>query len=154
MGMSWRRVAVALLLLLTGCGAMRSIVSPSSGTVSSLWPDVPPFPEANKADLPLPNAARIVIESTVPGRLDAIAYGTPKLPPDVMAYYTVDRMSAAGWSPGSTGCVGDRQSPDGGFCFFVRKTGEKTINMIVVISRDAKDKPTSIYYVRVDPTVK
>jgi hypothetical protein len=124
------------------------------GTVSSLWADVPPFEGSVKAELTLPTPVKLLIQSVTNGRFDFIAYTTPKLPAQIQAFYTIDRMKTYGWNATSTGCIGDKNSVEGGLCIFTRKDGNRDITLIIVLSHD--DPPntlTSIYYARTDTTL-
>ena len=50
-----------------------------------------------KANLQLPLAAQIGLNAALQGKFNFIAFTTKKLPADVQAFYTKDRMRAAGW---------------------------------------------------------
>ena len=50
----------------------------NSGTVSTLWPDVPPFAGAKKAELSIPLGARIMIRAAMQGKVNFIAFTTEK----------------------------------------------------------------------------
>src|SRR5882762_8754630 len=49
---------------------------PKAGTVSSLWPDVPPFPSATKSDLEIPLGARLALRAFMKGKMNFIAFST------------------------------------------------------------------------------
>jgi len=142
------------MAMLSGCGAVRSLVGPATGTVANLWPDVPAYPTATKADLGMPVPVQLLLQSATGGRFDLIAFTTPRTPPEIVAFYTLDRMRQMGWAANSTGCVGDKNSPDGGICIFTRKEGIKDITLAIVISKDdPPSRNTSIYYARADTTL-
>ena len=138
------------LLTLPACGIVNAITGGNSGTVQQLWLDVPQLPESTKAELSLPLPVRLVLQQALPGKFDFIAFTTSKLPFDVINYYSVERMKVSGWNADSAGCVGEKSSADGGFCLFTRKTAAGEQRVAVVISKDGKDKPTQIFYARVD----
>ncbi len=147
-------VVMTWVLILSGCGAARSLIGPATGTVATLWPDVPAFAAATKADLGLPVPVQLLIQSATGGRFDVIAFTTPRPPPEIVAFYSVDRMKTLGWAANSTGCIGDKNSPDGGICVFSRKEGVKDITLAIVISKDdPPSRNTSIYYARADTTL-
>ncbi len=147
-------VMMIWVLMLSGCGAARSLIGPATGTVATLWPDVPAFAAATKADLGLPVPVQLLIQSATGGRFDVIAFTTPRPPPEIVAFYSVDRMKTLGWAANSTGCIGDKNSPDGGICVFSRKEGVKDITLAIVISKDdPPSRNTSIYYARADTTL-
>ena len=147
-------VVMTWVLMLSGCGAARSLIGPATGTVATLWPDVPAFAAATKADLGLPVPVQLLLQSVTGGRFDVIAFTTPRPPPEIVAFYSVDRMKTLGWAANSTGCIGDKNSPDGGICVFSRKEGVKDITLAIVISKDdPPSRNTSIYYARADTTL-
>src|ERR1051325_799900 len=80
----------------------------NSGTVSALWPDVPPFAGATKADLEIPLGARLMIRGMMQGKINFISFRTDKPAQEVKDFYSNDRMKTAGWSPNNKeGCIGD-----------------------------------------------
>src|SRR5712692_5909524 len=102
-------LAVALMLGAVGsCRMVETLTgNPSAGTVSSLWPDVPPFEGATKADLEIPLAARLIIRTVMNGKINFIAFSTSKSAQEVQDFYSNERMKAAGWTPNEKGCIGD-----------------------------------------------
>ena len=124
------------------------------GTVSSLWPDVPPFAGAKKADLKIPLGARLILRAAMQGKINFIAFTTDKSAQDVKDYYSVDRMKAAGWTPNDKGCVGDTEDKksQGAVCFFTRKDGDKQEGLAIIVGEDDKTKQTQIFYARIDMT--
>src|ERR1041385_3167845 len=80
----------------------------NAGTVSTLWPDVPPFEGATKADLEIPLGARLIIRAMSQGAVNFISFRTSKTAQEVKDFYTNDRMKPAGWDPHDKGCVGAR----------------------------------------------
>ena len=127
---------------------------PKAGTVSSLWPDVPPLDGAAKADLEIPLGARLVIRAMMQGKINFIAFTTDKSAQDVQNFYSNDRMKAAGWTPSDKGCIGDTEDKDshGAVCLFKRKDGKKEEGLAIVLAQDEKTKKTEIFYVRIDLT--
>src|SRR5215510_4581104 len=81
----------------------------NAGTVSALWPDVPPFQGATKADLEIPLGARLMIRGLMQGKVNFISFRTDKTAQEVKDFYSNDRMKAAGWTPSDKGCVGDTE---------------------------------------------
>jgi hypothetical protein len=126
--------------------------NPKAGTVSSLWPDVPPLAGATKADLEIPLGARLAIRALMQGKINFIAFTTEQSPQDVQAFYSNDRMKAAGWTPSEKGCVGDTEEKDthGAVCFFKRKDGTKEEGLAIVLAQDEKTKKTEIFYARIE----
>jgi hypothetical protein len=126
----------------------------NAGTVSTLWPDVPPFEGATKADLEIPLGARLMIRAFSQGAVNFISFRTSKSAQEVKDFYTNDRMKNAGWTPHDKGCVGDTEdSPNhGGMCLFVKKAADKEELLAIVIAQDEKLPETNIFYARIDTT--
>ena len=127
---------------------------PSAGTVSSLWPDVPPLAGATKTDLAIPLGARLAIRAMMQGKLNFIAFTTDQTSQAVQDFYSNTRMKAAGWTPSDKGCVGDTEDKGshGAVCLFKRKDGKKEEGLAIVLAQDDKTKNTDIFYVRIDLT--
>ena len=147
---------LALILLLAVGVSCRFVESlggnPKAGTVSSLWPDVPPLAGATKADLEIPLGARLAIRAMMQGKINFIAFTTDQSAQDVQNFYSNERMKAAGWTPSDKGCVGDTedQKSQGAVCLFKRKDGKKEEGLAIVLGQDEKTKKTEIFYVRIE----
>jgi hypothetical protein len=166
--------SAAVMLALSGCGMIQRQVENrvgeaigiggNAGTVAALWPDVPPMEGATKQDLDLPFAMKAVIQGMMRAsasqsnvqldRFDFIAYKTAKTPDDISAFYTKQRMTAAGWNSGDTpGCIAGGATAGaaagGGFCFFGKQpTAGSGDALIIAMARDEKATATDIWYVR------
>jgi hypothetical protein len=149
---------LALILVLAvgiSCRFTESLTGdPKAGTVSSLWPDVPPLSGATKADLEIPLGARLAIPARMQGKINYIAFTTYQSAQNVQHFYSNERMKAAGWTPSDKGCVGDTEDKDshGAVCLFKRKDGRKEEGLAIVLAQDEKTKKTEIFYVRIDVT--
>src|SRR5882724_5003925 len=146
---------VLVLAVGISCRLAESLTGdPKAGTVSSLWPDVPPLAGATKADLEIPLGARLAIRALMQGRINFIAFTTDQSPQDVQNFYSNDRMKAAGWTPSEKGCVGDTEDKDthGAVCLYKRKDGKKEEGLAIVLAQDEKTKKTEIFYARIDVT--
>jgi hypothetical protein len=134
--------------------AERLTGDPRAGTVSSLWPDVPPLAGATKADLEIPLGARLAIRAMMQGKINFIAFTTDQSAQEVKAFYSNDRMKAAGWMPSDKGCIGDTEDKEshGAVCLFKRKDGTKEEGLAIVLAQDEKTKKTEIFYARIDLT--
>jgi len=148
---------LALILVVAvgvSCRLAESLTGdPKAGTVSSLWPDVPPFEGATKADLEIPLGARLAIRALMQGKINFIAFTTDQTAKDVQAFYSNDRMKAAGWTPSEKGCVGDTEEEKdthGAVCFYKRKDGKKEEGLAIVLAQDEKTKKTEIFYARIE----
>jgi len=128
----------------------------NAGTVSALWPDVPPFQGATKADLEIPLGARLMIRGLMQGKVNFISFRTDKPAEEVKNFYSNDRMKAAGWTPTDKGCVGDTEDTKnhGAICFFSRKDGGKEEGLAILVAQDEKLPETNIFYARIDTTKK
>ena len=149
---------LALILVLAvaiSCRFVETLTGdPKAGTVSSLWPDVPPLAGATKADLEIPLGARLAIRAMMQGKINFIAFTTDQSAQDVQDFYSNQRMKAAGWTPSDKGCVGDTEDKDsqGAVCLFKRKDGNKEEGLAIVLAQDEKTKKTEIFYARIDVT--
>ena len=147
---------LALILVLAvgiSCRLAESLTGdPKAGTVSSLWPDVPPFEGATKADLEIPLGARLAIRALMQGKINFIAFTTDRSPQDVQAFYSKDRMKAAGWTASDKGCVGDTEDKDthGAVCLYKRKDGKQEDGLAIVLAQNEKTKKTEIFYARIE----
>ena len=126
----------------------------NSGTVSALWPDVPPFEGATKADMEIPLGARLFIRGMMRGKLNFISFKTNKTAQEVKDFYSRDRMKAAGWNSDEKGCVGDTEDSKnhGAVCLFQRKDAGKDEGLAIIVAQDEKLPETNIFYARVDMT--
>ena len=154
-----KRKTIAVLLsvamfLTMACGILNNLTGGGAGTTANLWPDVPAFEGATKADLDLPLPAKLAVQAMFQGKLEFIAYTTSKTPQDVVNFYTADRMKASGWTTESVGCTGDTSgsSNQGAFCFYGKNEEGKDIGLAIVVTQDDKTKQSQIFYVRIDVT--
>ena len=150
-------ILALILVLAVGLScrlAERLTGDPKAGTVSSLWPDVPPLEGATKADLEIRLGARLALRAVMQGKINFIAFTTDRSATDVQAFYSKERMRAAGWTPNDKGCIGDTEDKDnhGAICFFQRKDGNKEEGLAIVVAQDTKTKQTEIFYARIDLT--
>ena len=148
-------ILTLILVLAVGvsCRLAESLTGdPKAGTVSSLWPDVPPLEGATKADLEIPLGARLAIRALMQGKINFIAFTTDQSPQDVQNFYSNDRMKAAGWTPSEKGCVGDTEDKDthGAVCLYKRKDGKKEEGLAIVLAQNEKTKKTEIFYARIE----
>jgi len=149
---------LALLLLFSvvvSCRMVESLTGgEKAGTVSNLWPDVPPFAGATKTDLQIPLGPRLALRVAMQGKVSFIAFTTSKSAQDVKDFYTADRMKASGWTPNERGCTGDTedQKNQGAVCFFQRKDGDKQEGLAIIVAENEKTKQTDIFYARIDMT--
>jgi len=149
---------LALFLMLGAVISCRMVESLSGGekggTVSTLWPDVPPFEGATKADLQIPLGPRLILRAATQGKINFIAFSTNKPAQEVKNFYTADRMKATGWTPHDKGCLGDTedQKDQGAVCLFKRKDGDKEEVLAIIVAENEKSKQTDIFYARIETT--
>lgn len=126
----------------------------NAGTVSQLWPDVPPLEGATKADIEIPLGVRLMIRAMAQGKVNFISFRTSKSAQEVKDFYSNDRMKAAGWFANDKGCTGDTEDTrnHGAVCVFSRKDGGKQEALAIVVAQDEKLPETSIFYARIDTT--
>jgi len=126
----------------------------SAGTVSNLWPDVPPFAGATKTDVEIPLGARLVIRTMFQGKVNFISFRTDKSAQDVKDFYSPERMKAAGWNADKKGCTGDTEDSKnhGAICLYQRKDGGKEEGLAIIVAQDEKLPETNIFYARIDTT--
>ena len=128
----------------------------NAGTVSELWPDVPPFQGASKADIEIPLGIRLLIRGMTQGKVNFISFRTDKTAQEVKDFYSNDRMKAAGWAANDKGCTGDMEDKKnhGAICVFSRRDGGKEEGLAIVVAQDEKLPETNIFYARIDTTQK
>jgi len=148
---------VILLLLSVGLSCKlseRLMGDKNAGTVSNLWPDVPPFAGATKTDVEIPLGARLLIRTMSQGKLNFISFRTDKTAEEVKNFYTKERMKAAGWSADEKGCTGDTEDMKnhGAVCLFQRKEAGKQEGLAIIVAQDEKLPETNIFYARIDMT--
>jgi hypothetical protein len=126
----------------------------NAGTVSQLWPDVPPLEGATKADLEIPLGVRLMIRTMAQGKVNFISFRTNKTAQEVKDFYSNDRMKAAGWLANDKGCTGDTEDTKnhGAMCLFSRKDQGKEEALAIIVAQDEKLPETNIFYARIDAT--
>ena len=147
---------LALFLLLGAVVSCRMVESLSGGekggTVSALWPDVPPFAGATKTDLQIPLGPRLILRAATQGKINFIAFATTRTAQEVKDFYTADRMKAVGWTQHDKGCIGDTEDKknQGAVCLFQRKDGDKQEVLAIIVAENEKTKQTDIFYARIE----
>ena len=126
----------------------------NAGTVSALWPDVPPFQGATKTEIEIPLGMRLLIRGMTQGKVNFISFRTDKPAQEVKDFYSNQRMKTAGWAANDKGCTGDTDDTKnhGAVCLFTRKDGGKEEGLAILIAQDEKLPETNIFYARIDTT--
>jgi hypothetical protein len=130
-------------------------------SVSEIWSDVPLMDGMTKVNTDLPLPAKLAIQAFIKtasqgeGGLDFIAYTTSKTTEDVVSYYTVEKMQAAGWDmQDQTGCTGSSEistSVPGAFCFFGKQASESNQTFLsIFVTPDSKSGQTQVFFIRVE----
>ncbi len=144
----------AALVFTSACGIVSALMGGGggAGTVSELWSDVPRIDGLTKADLDLPIAARLMIQATTQGRINFISFTTDKDPQELVEYYTVDRMTQAGWNNTDvTGCMADTGVNDvAALCLFGK--GETVMQelLAIVAAINEQSGKTEVFFARID----
>ena len=147
------------LVLLLGVGlscklSERLMGDKNAGTVSALWPDVPPLAGATKTDMEIPLGARLLIRTMFQGKLNFISFRTDKTAQEVKDFYSEERMKVSGWTADKNGCTGDTEDSKnhGAVCFYQKKEGGKDEGLAIIIAQDEKLPDTNVFYARIDIT--
>lgn len=157
----------ALLVIATmACGLTSGVSNlvgggKNSGTVTQLWSDIPPMDGLEKANLDLPLPARLAIQGLVKsgskgeGNLDFISFTTTKSASDIASFYTMDKMTAAGWTlQDQSGCqdISSDTSSTAGICFFGKENQSDHTGsyLVIFITQDSKTKQTQVFFLRID----
>ena len=164
-------VLVSALVVIMGCGMVDSLLNqavPSGGTAADLWPDVPKMDGMTKSNIEMPLAIRLIAQAAIKtaaassgdsnAGMEFIVYTTAKTPDDLAAFYTKERMQAAGWNdPDMPGCTGENPGSSGsanagGLCLFAKQEGGKGSLLAIIAAEDAKTKQTQLFFTRVSGT--
>lgn len=163
-------LASVVFVALLGCGLTDQLVANTVGgakgnTVSNLWTDVPPIPGAQKQNLDLPIPVQLAIQGLIKAsassndvkldQFDWIAYSTTQTPQQVGAFYSKEKMAAAGWNAKDAGgcSIGGDANASGGICMFGRgkaTANERGSGLFIIVAQDDKTKQTQLYFVRLE----
>lgn len=170
-----RKIAVFTILLAvvlagSGCSMIGAVTGTNSTgnltTTTQLWPDVPKMDglTLSKVDMPLP--VKLLMntmfgnigllnqpgQDRTTGKVDWIAYSTPQAPDAIKAYYTPEKMTAAGWQQtDQSTCVtgADQGVPGVGlFCVFEKAEGGQQTQLVIIAAPDDTTKQTNVFFLR------
>ena len=146
--------------------SIANTVGGSANSVSSLWSDVPKMSGMTQTSQALPVTAKLLIQSYISaaskgqGSLDFIGFTTNQTPADVANYYTIDRMTAAGWSTSDqigcstfdTGTATPGSNSSSAICIFARDEGNNKGALLAIFATPNSDNAsqTDIYFARVE----
>jgi hypothetical protein len=149
-------VLILALSALAACGG-------GGGSASSIWPDVPTPPGAEKSDIRLPLPMRLLIQTAVRAsargenvdvdKFDFVGYTTTQSPQQVAEFYSTERMSEAGWNAAegmNCNAAMTEQGSGGGFCMFAKEDGNQQSLLLITTARGDNDRETNIFFVRFD----
>jgi hypothetical protein len=159
---------IAIVTLACGLSSVTNLVGGNASSVSSMWSDVPVMDGLSKTSLDLPLEAKLLIQGYISaaskgqGNIDFIAYTTGKSPTDVSDYYTVDRMTQAGWAtsdqPGctsydmGTSTSGSSSTSNGALCFFAKDEGNNKGVLLAILAAPDSNKAgqTDVFFARIE----
>ena len=151
MRLSASLLALALLLAVAlSCNlAERLGGNDESVMVTSLWPDVPPFPGATKTDVKLPLPMRIIFSRVMKGKMAFITFRTDKSPQEVKDFYSGNSMTEAGWARQNDSCFQDTENMQtgGSLCSFT-KAQQKNDGLGIMVQPESAG--SNIFYIRID----
>jgi hypothetical protein len=158
---------VALAFASLACGAIDTVLGNLMGgedetlqAISELWSDVPPMDSmttSQQIEMPawLKALARPIMDGMMRGLNDGKEAGhwdwtafslSGKLPADVQAFYTPERMTSYGWQQADAACMPIAEQ--GVLCSFVKEEAGKTTGLIIIAATDEQKKETSLFFLR------
>jgi hypothetical protein len=151
-----------MLMFSLGCGIVNSMLglTNSAGTVSELWPDVPPLEGTTKANLEMPLAFQLMIKAMTQGGVNYIAFTASQTPDEIKGFYTAELMQSNGWKvvdmegneTGQQSCVGDQSDAGnaGALCLFSKEENGKETLLAIVIAQNGETKQSDVFYARIE----
>jgi len=155
----WALIAIMTLSCGLTSGISGLVNGSKTSSVEALWPDVPAMDGMSKASLDLPLAAKLAIQGFIKsssqgeGSVDFISFTSTKTVTDLTDFYTITRMSDAGWKlQDQSGCSGDQSGTTAGaVCFFGKTTSDNSGSFLVIFAgNDSKTSQLQIFFMRVD----
>ncbi|MFN4294763.1 MAG: hypothetical protein ACK4JD_11595 [Thermoflexales bacterium] len=155
-------IALAFTLLVTsGCGLIGSLVGGGGARAGAMWADVPVMEGMTKENIDLPLPVRLAMQAFVRAsvasegvRIDnfeVVAFTSAKTPDDVKAFYTNERMQAAGWNmadqPGCSG-ASDASSIGATFCLFGKQNPTNQSVLILAATRNEGETTMTVFFMR------
>ncbi len=153
-------IALAFALLVTsGCG----LFGESGGTqAGAMWADVPVMEGMTKENLDLPLPVRLVVQALVRAsgasegvRIDnfeVVAFTSAKTPDDLKAFYTNERMRAAGWDiadqPGCSSVSDTSSAGAATFCLFGKQNPTNKSFLVLAATRNEGETTMTVFFLR------
>lgn len=165
--MKSKLISIALtcvMFVASGCGTISSLVGGGGGSkAAALWSDVPAMEGMTQDHIELPLPIKLAAQAFIRAsgasegvRLDnfeIVSFTSAKTPEDVRAFYTNERMQAAGWNAtDQPGCAGatDQQLAGGTFCLFSKRGASNESFLVIVAARDQNDARMNLFFLRFD----
>ncbi|GIV84299.1 MAG: hypothetical protein KatS3mg052_1306 [Candidatus Roseilinea sp.] len=156
-------IALACVLLVTsGCGPIGSLLGGGGGAqAGGMWADVPVMEGMTKENVDLPLPIRLAVQALVRAsassegvRLDnfeVLTFTSAKTPDDIKAFYTDERMRAAGWDmAGQPGCTGMNNASSAGatFCLFGKQNPANKSLLVLAATRNENETTMTVFFMR------
>jgi hypothetical protein len=152
-----------VMIMMTGCGFVGSLVGGSTTKAAALWADVPAMEGMTQENIDLPLPIKLAAQGLIKAsgasegvrvdNFEVVAFTSAKTPSDVQAFYTQERMKAAGWNASDQpGCLGatDQQLAGGMFCMFGKQGATNESFLIIVATRDENKPQMDLFLLRFD----
>lgn len=165
--MRTKTIAISIALTFTlfvtsGCGLIGSLVGEGGGTqVGAMWADVPVMEGMTKENLDLPLPVRLAVQALIRAsgasegvrvdNFEIITFTSAKTPDDVKAFYTNERMQAAGWNMADQpGCssMSDTSSAGATFCLFGKQNPTNQSLLVLAATRNENETTMTVFFMR------
>lgn len=153
----WITLLGTLMFALLACDVMGAIPGlPGASKPQTMWSDVPAFEGATQ-DPKDALATGIFNQSQADqkSKAETLLFRTSKIPADVAAFYTDERMKQLGWTPqglgnAKSGCYQDNyEGQPRAICQFTKKNEEsRQIDLTIDARVDAQTKNTRLIFIR------
>ncbi|MCS7055294.1 MAG: hypothetical protein NZM18_03855 [Thermoflexales bacterium] len=158
-------VALALVMFVTaGCGLIESLTGGGSAQTTTLWADVPRMEGMQQENMQLPLPVRLAVQALIQSsaasegvrvdNFEIVSFTSAKTAEDVKAFYTNERMQAAGWNiPNQPGCSGmndEAASAGVAFCMFGKQNPTNKSFLVIAAMRNENETATTVYFLRFD----
>lgn len=148
----------AATIMWWGYHKAKTYLDADSNRVTQLWSDVPKMDAMSSTDqIDMPMGLKAVAKTMMDtmmrglndgkdaGHWDWTAFSLPgKLPADVQAFYTSEKMQGLGWKP-EGGCS---EMQDAVFCAFQKQEGSKSTGLLVIVANDKEHNAASVFFIR------
>lgn len=158
-------VALAAIMMVstTGCGLIESLTGGGGAQTATLWADVPRMEGMQQESIQLPLPVRLAVQALIRSsaagegvrvdNFEIVSFTSAKTAKDVEAFYTNERMRAAGWNmPDQLGCSGMSEAASAGiaFCMFGKQNPTNKSFLVIAAMRNEGETVTTLYFLRFD----